>query len=224
MTLPMSLGDEAPVSATASPTMASQLLVGELLGQVALDDLGLALLGLGELVAAGLAVGLGGLEPALALALEHGDLVAAAPSFSAFCSSLTIRRRACTRSRSPALRAVVHVRPAPVRAATPPSSLGVLRAASARPAAPWAPAEAALGDRPLGRAADGAATCHPHQVERYVERSCAPPARGEEPMTLDPVATFDVYGTLIDWEGGAASFLYELASRQQARPPRAGAA
>ena len=29
------------------------------------------------------------------------------------------------------------------------------------------------------------------------------------------VATFDCYGTLIDWEGGAASFLYELARRHE---------
>ena len=27
------------------------------------------------------------------------------------------------------------------------------------------------------------------------------------------VATFDCYGTLVDWEGGAAAFLYELARR-----------
>ena len=34
-------------------------------------------------------------------------------------------------------------------------------------------------------------------------------------------ATFDCYGTLIDWEGGAASLLYELASRQEPEPPPA---
>ena len=33
------------------------------------------------------------------------------------------------------------------------------------------------------------------------------------------VATFDCYGTLIDWEGGAASFLYELARRHEREPP-----
>jgi 2-haloalkanoic acid dehalogenase type II len=33
------------------------------------------------------------------------------------------------------------------------------------------------------------------------------------------VATFDCYGTLIDWEGGAASFLYEIARRHEADPP-----
>ena len=27
------------------------------------------------------------------------------------------------------------------------------------------------------------------------------------------VATFDCYGTLVDWEGGAAAFLYDLALR-----------
>ena len=34
-------------------------------------------------------------------------------------------------------------------------------------------------------------------------------------------ATFDCYGTLIDWEGGAASFLYELARRHEPAPPPA---
>src|SRR3954447_8517085 len=33
------------------------------------------------------------------------------------------------------------------------------------------------------------------------------------------VATFDCYGTLIDWEGGAASFLYSLARRYEEDPP-----
>jgi 2-haloalkanoic acid dehalogenase type II len=33
------------------------------------------------------------------------------------------------------------------------------------------------------------------------------------------VATFDCYGTLIDWEGGAAAFLYELARRHEPEPP-----
>lgn len=31
-------------------------------------------------------------------------------------------------------------------------------------------------------------------------------------------ATFDCYGTLIDWEGGAASFLYNLALQHEAQP------
>ena len=35
------------------------------------------------------------------------------------------------------------------------------------------------------------------------------------------MATFDCYGTLIDWEGGAASFLYELARRHEEDPPTA---
>jgi 2-haloacid dehalogenase len=35
------------------------------------------------------------------------------------------------------------------------------------------------------------------------------------------VATFDCYGTLIDWEGGVGSFLYELARRQEREPPPA---
>jgi 2-haloacid dehalogenase len=33
------------------------------------------------------------------------------------------------------------------------------------------------------------------------------------------MATFDCYGTLIDWEGGAAGFLYELARRHEPDPP-----
>jgi 2-haloalkanoic acid dehalogenase type II len=33
------------------------------------------------------------------------------------------------------------------------------------------------------------------------------------------VATFDCYGTLIDWEGGAAAFLYSLARRFEPDPP-----
>jgi 2-haloacid dehalogenase len=38
---------------------------------------------------------------------------------------------------------------------------------------------------------------------------------------MDPVqvATFDCYGTLIDWEGGAAAFLYEIARRHEREPP-----
>jgi len=33
------------------------------------------------------------------------------------------------------------------------------------------------------------------------------------------IATFDCYGTLIDWEGGAAAFLYSLARRFEQDPP-----
>jgi 2-haloacid dehalogenase len=33
------------------------------------------------------------------------------------------------------------------------------------------------------------------------------------------VATFDCYGTLIDWEGGLGAFLYELARRHEREPP-----
>jgi 2-haloacid dehalogenase len=33
------------------------------------------------------------------------------------------------------------------------------------------------------------------------------------------VVTFDCYGTLIDWEGGVGSFLYELARRHEQDPP-----
>jgi 2-haloacid dehalogenase len=35
------------------------------------------------------------------------------------------------------------------------------------------------------------------------------------------VATFDCYGTLIDWEGGVGAFLYELARRHEHDPPPA---
>lgn len=35
------------------------------------------------------------------------------------------------------------------------------------------------------------------------------------------LATFDCYGTLIDWEGGAAAFLYQLARRHEPVPPPA---
>jgi 2-haloacid dehalogenase len=35
------------------------------------------------------------------------------------------------------------------------------------------------------------------------------------------LTTFDCYGTLIDWEGGAAAFLYDLARRHEADPPPA---
>ena len=36
------------------------------------------------------------------------------------------------------------------------------------------------------------------------------------------VATFDCYGTLVDWEGGAAAFLYDLARRQGDFDPGTG--
>ena len=36
------------------------------------------------------------------------------------------------------------------------------------------------------------------------------------------LATFDCYGTLIDWEGGAAAFLYDLALRHGERDPPPG--
>jgi 2-haloacid dehalogenase len=40
-------------------------------------------------------------------------------------------------------------------------------------------------------------------------------------MVTPALATFDCYGTLVDWEGGAASFLYDLALRngESAPPP-----
>ena len=38
------------------------------------------------------------------------------------------------------------------------------------------------------------------------------------------LATFDCYGTLIDWEGGAASFLYDIALREGDPDPPNGRA
>src|SRR4051812_12460854 len=52
-----------------------ELLFGELGGEVSLDQLRLRLLGLGLLRSVALAQRLGGVEPALALALQRGDLV-----------------------------------------------------------------------------------------------------------------------------------------------------
>ena len=55
-----------------------QLLVGELGRQVGADQLRLGLLATGQILAPGLAVGPGSLEPALALAAQHGQLVVGA--------------------------------------------------------------------------------------------------------------------------------------------------
>src|SRR5919106_1363372 len=55
----------------------SELVIGHLLRQIALDLAGLGLLGLGAVGATALAVGLGRLEPALALAPQDRDLVVA---------------------------------------------------------------------------------------------------------------------------------------------------
>ncbi len=107
ITLPISFGELAPDSATASPTIACSSVVGDLLGQVGADQLGLALLGAGEVVAARVAVRGGGLEPALALALEHLDLVGRrrpSPPSGARTRSAAARPRARDR---PALRAAV---------------------------------------------------------------------------------------------------------------------
>ena len=78
ITLPMSFGDEAPASAIASATMALQLLVGQLGREVAGDQLGLGLLAGDQVVAAGLAELLRGVEPALALAAQDAHLVVVA--------------------------------------------------------------------------------------------------------------------------------------------------
>lgn len=45
-----------------------------------------------------------------------------------------------------------------------------------------------------------------------------------EPDRRFRVATFDCYGTLVDWEGGAASFLYQLALRNGDADPGPGQA
>jgi len=42
-------------------------------------------------------------------------------------------------------------------------------------------------------------------------------------MSAYKVATFDCYGTLVDWEGGAAAFLYDLARRSGDPRPESGA-
>ena len=78
MTLPMSWGDVGAGLVDRLGHERAQLLVGELRGQVALDDRRLGLLGVGELGAAALAEGAGGLVAALALAAQHGQLVVAA--------------------------------------------------------------------------------------------------------------------------------------------------
>ena len=78
ITWPMSLGAEAPVSAIAAATIASSSSSCELRRQVPCDQLGLGLLLLGELGAAAVAELRGGLQPALALAAQHRELVVAA--------------------------------------------------------------------------------------------------------------------------------------------------
>lgn len=42
-------------------------------------------------------------------------------------------------------------------------------------------------------------------------------------MSAYKVATFDCYGTLVDWEGGVAAFLYDLARRSGELRPESGA-
>src|SRR5438128_3564685 len=39
---------------------------------------------------------------------------------------------------------------------------------------------------------------------------------------MPSLATFDCYGTLVDWEGGLGAFLYDLALRQEDAAPPAG--
>ena len=74
----MSFGDCAPVSATAAATIARSVVVGELGRQVGLDQARLGLLAVGELGAAGVAKRGRGLQAALALAAQDGELVALA--------------------------------------------------------------------------------------------------------------------------------------------------
>ena len=40
--------------------------------------------------------------------------------------------------------------------------------------------------------------------------------------TKPKIALFDCYGTLVDWEGGAATFLYDFALRHEPEPPQNG--
>ncbi len=80
MTLPISFGDEAPDSATTSPTIArsssSESWAGRYASMIAASRCSPS----ARSVARGLAVGVCGLQAALALALEHGDLVGLAPA------------------------------------------------------------------------------------------------------------------------------------------------
>ena len=78
ITWPMSLGPMAPVSATARLDDLPQLVVGELGRQVAADQLGLERSCSRQLGAARVVELLGGVEPALALAAQHGQLVVGA--------------------------------------------------------------------------------------------------------------------------------------------------
>ena len=80
ITLPMSFGEDAPGRDRGVDQLA-ELLVGDLLGQVALDQLGLGALRGRLLVARRPREGLGRLDPLLALPLEHRDGVPS-PSFS----------------------------------------------------------------------------------------------------------------------------------------------
>ena len=156
ITLPMSFGDVGAGLGDRVGHDRPELLVGDLLGQVALDQLRLALGLAGQVVAAALAEGLGGLQPALALALEHLDLVAGA----VLLRLLQLGHHHAQRARALAvarLQRGVGVGLHSVRAPPLGSSVG--------------------------------------------------------PMPAWKVATFDCYGTLIDWEGGAAAFLYDLARR-----------
>ena len=68
----MSPGPLAPTLAIALSTIVSRSLVGKLRGEVALDQLGLDLLGRGAIGVPGVVERLGGLAAALELAPQHG--------------------------------------------------------------------------------------------------------------------------------------------------------
>ena len=78
ITSPICFCSVAPVSATAASTSAASSSSESCCGQVALDQLRLEALGGGLLGPPGAVVGLGRLDPLLALALQHRDLVALA--------------------------------------------------------------------------------------------------------------------------------------------------
>ena len=92
ITLPMSLGVTASVAATASSTSSSSSASRELLRHVALEELLLVALLVGEVLAARPVVELDGLGAPLALALEHRELVGLGGLLAAVDALLLERR------------------------------------------------------------------------------------------------------------------------------------
>ena len=56
----------------------------------------------------------------------------------------------------------------------------------------------------------------------YIDRDVAEQLVGAPPRTGLKVATFDCYGTLVDWEGGIGAFLYALLLREGVDDPPPG--